>query len=601
MRVRFNLVLRGILACLLVTAALGVTRPVDSVSDTVTNTDPNLADVDDMLNGKWEIAPVDDLVLANPIFSNGTFSVRNFPLYTDSNKVSSQGVTQTVTSQQACPPNGGFPQQTLLGRLFNLKNDVSITVTVSSSCQVVVYVTDPVSGAQTSLSLNGFTAGRVRGVVADFNSDGYDDVFVVVEGYAAILTARDVDDQTQGLENAAWTQSAPTAQPISEPAVGDFNNDGIPEVAWVAGQAGGYDASGGGTETVYFASVCLMPNAACTGGHANVHIDSQTISLGTTTVSKEFAQFCEGTAALAAGHFFSDEAGGDQLFIALTTTVKEGTSPCHEPEPECVVVCGVNLYSYGFDGGLTPNKAQELDSVVEGLQFAQVFAAAGQLDWFGDGDQAVLATSTLEVIDDPRGDRYEANVNVSTVTFDSNGDMTLLSTNGTDGSTAVYWGLAVGRFTTDTSTTNAYSPSIAVFRANASDAFKSTSSSPRIDIFTLKDPSNGDFTPLCCNTFDVSNWQEMTSLQGLSTNMLQAGDLQGRSMRLGPPLVVRVTDHWQPKVLLGVPPMHVDYVQIAGATSPAVVNFSAIPSTFNSQYQTSQTNTNQSSSTNTTK
>jgi hypothetical protein len=163
-----------------VTAVLGVTRPVDSVSDTVT-TDPNLADVDDMLNGHWEIAPVDDLVLANPTYSGGTLSARNFPFYTNANTISSQGSTQTAHSTNTCSPSS-FPQQTLLGRLFNLKTDVIITVAVDLTCQLIVVVTDPTSGAQTSIFLDALIAGRVRGVMADFNGDGYDDLFVVAQG-----------------------------------------------------------------------------------------------------------------------------------------------------------------------------------------------------------------------------------------------------------------------------------------------------------------------------------------------------------------------------------------------------------------------------------
>jgi len=41
---------------------------------------------------------------------------------------------------------------------------------------------------------------------------------------------------------------------------------------------------------------------------------------------------------------------------------------------------------------------------------------------------------------------------------------------------------------------------------------------------------------------------------------LSIGDLQGRSLRLGAPEVVTITDQIQPNIVLGMPPMHIDYI-----------------------------------------
>lgn len=65
-----------------------------------------------------------------------------------------------------------------------------------------------------------------------------------------------------------------------------------------------------------------------------------------------------------------------------------------------------------------------------------------------------------------------------------------------------------------------------------------------------------------------------------------AGDTQGRSLLLGPPQIVRVNQHHQPDLILGAPPMHVDFITPAGAAAPAVFNMSAVPDAFNSAYDT---------------
>ena len=78
--------------------------------------------------------------------------------------------------------------------------------------------------------------------------------------------------------------------------------------------------------------------------------------------------------------------------------------------------------------------------------------------------------------------------------------------------------------------------------------------------------------------------------------------MQGRSARLGPPSIVRVSSHSQPSIILGAPAMHVDYILPDESTASEwqVVNFTAAPSLYNSSYTMSQTTSNQSSDTNTT-
>ena len=80
-------------------------------------------------------------------------------------------------------------------------------------------------------------------------------------------------------------------------------------------------------------------------------------------------------------------------------------------------------------------------------------------------------------------------------------------------------------------------------------------------------------------------------------------DLQGRSLLLGPPQKVTVTGNIQPQVVLGLPPMHIDFIPDATNVpngTPTVLNLTTFPSLFFSQYQTQQSGSAQSANTNTT-
>ena len=65
---------------------------------------------------------------------------------------------------------------------------------------------------------------------------------------------------------------------------------------------------------------------------------------------------------------------------------------------------------------------------------------------------------------------------------------------------------------------------------------------------------------------------------------LAAGDLQGRSLLLGDPEKAVVTGHIQPDTVLGLPPMHVDWITPATTTTPSILNVTVYPKTYNSAY-----------------
>src|SRR5262249_34925806 len=85
---------------------------------------------------------------------------------------------------------------------------------------------------------------------------------------------------------------------------------------------------------------------------------------------------------------------------------------------------------------------------------------------------------------------------------------------------------------------------------------------------------------------------------------LGTGGTPARSCGWGSPATVTLAGNIQPQVVLGLPPMHIDFIcdaaNVTPRCAPAVLNVTTRPSEFYSQYQTAQSASDQSSSTSTT-
>jgi hypothetical protein len=139
---------------------------------------------------------------------------------------------------------------------------------------------------------------------------------------------------------------------------------------------------------------------------------------------------------------------------------------------------------------------------------------------------------------------------------------------------------------------------------------------PHINIFNVNVPS--PFPPNPSKTTDwLSGQQQSDNTSNVpfanpdtpSLGFLSPSDMQGRSLRLGAPTIVRIPTQTQPDLILAIPPMHVDYITpidptlatnngCANANKPCVVNLSVIPSEPPSQGQGFATSFNFTSSAN---
>ena len=227
-----------------------------------------------------------------------------------------------------------------------------------------------------------------------------------------------------------------------------------------------------------------------------------------------------------------------------------------------------------------------------------ILAQAGRLDWSGIYDQVVFVIGSNEFSCTFEQITREF---VGVITFNDS-KMALAGTVGKDGEcqgTNQQWpwvnGLALGHFASiadDTTSDSAFDQQIGTLLNDGS-----------VRIYEVSPPAS--WTPSLVSQTTTDSSLAINFLPNLPPgphlpNWLVSGDLQGRSARLGAPSVVRVASHSQPSVILGAPPMHVDYIlpDQSTATDWEVVNFSTVPDTFNSSYTMSQTNSNQSSDTN---
>jgi PEP-CTERM motif-containing protein len=79
-----------------------------------------------------------------------------------------------------------------------------------------------------------------------------------------------------------------------------------------------------------------------------------------------------------------------------------------------------------------------------------------------------------------------------------------------------------------------------------------------------------------------------------------ATDLQGRSVTLGAPTKITINNTIQPSAVVGVPPMHVDFIDSGDGNGPKVFNVSVVPDGFKTTYNQESSTSDASSTTNAT-
>ncbi len=587
------------LITLLVLIIAGVPLLAREEAPTAPDQDPDFSQVDDPLNGELQLFTVDDLLIARtkPENSKTQSQINNYILETANETISKQSLRTVATPDcyivkdnlQPGVQLARQPQQTRIGRFFNLPYDVIVTLLPSEQASgqdctagsgednMALNVQD----IKTSDSIDAtFSLADTSTAVAleDFTLDGFDDLFILTNDEALAATAVDINDKSKGLKFGSTVALGSLPGAVGNPITGDFNHDGLRDAAWY----------GGGN--VHFATVCP--------GSVEDTICENKNTLDVILNSNPLAH--SNMVAITSGNYSSYEGTG---LLVITSPPFNADDPTR-----------FDAYWYQFDNNWDPIGGQEISS----LQFFSssivdvadhAMAVSAKLDWLGGTDQAIVAV---------QGEIFGAGGNTDSVVL----DLTVLTfdaaTNKMTGhSTGLFdehntgflspsnppWlnGLAVGRFAAigDNPDDTDFNLQIAVLRNDK-----------KIHFFSV-DPSSNDYKPASLSTVAIDSSLGLNNMPTVGflgnpepypRNWLSAGDLQGRSARLGGPTVIRMSSHSQPSVILGAPPMHVDYILPDQSTASEwqVVNFSAVPDTYNSSYSMSETSSNQSSDTSTT-
>ena len=573
---------KSILGVMLILAALG--------AGPVAAQDPSLSNVDDILGGQRSLIPADDLVAWWPTRPGGCLNncdprnYRESPLLLDNGGATATGSHFTYGDHPVCAvtidgPIFPGPMQTRIARLFNLPGGEFIVTALannnasgrdcSGTNNVTFHLDQPSSGASASTTIT-TSADSLQLGVADFDFDGLDDLIVMNSDEMFVASAADPTGSSMALAFGPSLPLAAGQTPQNEPAVGDLNADGILDIAWIGGAR-----IGGAPRSVYLASVCPgdVSDTICAGAtRFQIIPASGTEMLESLYGNGGFDGLDDDNPAVNAlvGNFDVDRVG-DELVLLDQNLI--GTA--------CF------LRAYEVDAALTNFSQRDSRQVCDNTKTQGMFptnqldgivATSGPLVLYDNGvvlneeqaaHQVVIAQTKQTNID-------TSNTKVEVISYGSGLVSTAFpaATIQNDG-LQIAVGVAIGRF-------------------SGADGFGSTSAATNQQIAVLRGgpgaavliddvDSLASLTPAHTATITDTDLDfiESKNLQG---NLLRAGDLQGRSLRLGAPEVVRVESHSQPIVVVGAPPMHADYVQSIGAAAPDIFNFTVVPDVYNSSY-----------------
>jgi len=540
-----------------VAASLFATEGALAQCNTNDPTAPCFANTSDILSGRNSLLRDDDLVIS------GTLA--------DANVYTATALTQAgqITSSYRTNLNPQTSSNTsvISAQLFDESpREVLIANTAQSG-------TVSINPAKLSVNVPGLSnAFFVYGVAADFLGSGFDQVVFMSSQFNPPLlqigfqglAAVDPYHPSAGLKVGPASQLIDNSSNVFAIAVGIFTDPvpgqplPRPEIAVYSGNSNPEIAIGGPIPPAIITFYAVDENL-------NVTPTGQSIQVGVSS---------QGTARLlsldlAAGRF----TGGthDQLVAAYGFNGSQ---------------IGFATIDFDAQGNPVLKSNSPLSATSAVLSYANPYGGAlnlstGHFDWYGNADQVAFSYF-------PGNDTGNIS-SLQVVSFDPNMQpifnpaYTLLS---------CPMGLAVGRFDQMTATNPpAPNPNLQIARF-LNTCQPNQSGSNFIDIYNVDPTKNFAITlnqsyPVPTSLFPQAPlYYNQSYALGQAPTPIQmvASDIQGRSLALGTPTKTTITGHVQPDTVLGVPPMHVDWITPAGGNVPEVFNVSVYPGTFNASY-----------------
>jgi hypothetical protein len=382
--------------------------------------------------------------------------------------------------------------------------------------------------------------------VADFNRDGYDDLLmawssnVVGSPRMAIATAVDVTHPELGFRfGPVFTPAAPFG--IRQVTVGDFTGDGQPDIV----------------------QAYIDPSRLLTLATYSVDPATLTIAEGAQLGYLQAADTGYHPVELAAGHFTALDH--HQLVVGAQ------------------LADGDQVHMGFFDFAPNSIQPQRVSSVFfpDAATGVTLRLKAARFIWSNPYDQIAWMSSSVQgggtrlsvLIVDPQSQTVVRKADVLPVPdIPGQGGVTILG-----------YDIAVGNFDNrqrgpGTSQTRDPDLQIALIAARRNNQNGQTGTG------TLYLYSVSQDSATLTNTAGIVLVEDFFGGNMILNMSIAAGDLQGRSYRLGRGTKITIEDYAQPSAITAMPPMHVDFVIPSGATAPTVLNLSAVPDSFNTKY-----------------
>ncbi|MBV8831851.1 MAG: VCBS repeat-containing protein, partial [Acidobacteriaceae bacterium] len=391
------------------------------------------------------------------------------------------------------------------------------------------------------------------GAVADFTQDGYDDLALGFDdGRILVIGPKDPTDISKG-----FNDSLANLNSLQAMAAGDFNGDGRKELAGLTVIPNGQPGAGGLALVIY----TVDPKSLAVTPAATLVLTTPGASPSTPITH----------ASMSSGQFTT--LNHDQLAVTFAT---DSGSPIAE-----IIDFASNT--------LTPKEGPALTVSTIPVPVGYLQVEAGKFGLPNNPyDQIVFHESSTSA-----GGKF-----FWILSADRN-NLTLTSHNGVgynQFACAASEGIQVGNF--DHRQPDPSTPGQTDHNPNSQIAFLYCSA--------VNLPDNIQYSmniySVDPNTFNIGN-PDSVAVNVFNTNAavsFAATDVQGRSLMLGEPTKITIDSAISPTVVVGAPPMHVDFISPAPLSgAPAeVLNVSAVPDAFNTTYDQESSSETTTSTTN---